>query len=78
MNDLRTALKAILRDKLLCVVTVGITALVLMSLLATPSPWYVWVGLLSYYPVFVLFTSWLDVNDKRWLYPGLKDEEADS
>lgn len=78
MKRLRRALTAIRNDKWLCVATVVITAFIFGALMATPTPWYIWVGLLSYYPLFVLGTAYLDAGDNGWLYPGIKDEEADS
>lgn len=78
MKSLRLAIREILKDKLLLLSTIAITLVIYASLIVTPSPWYVCLGLLSYYPGFVLFTTWLDVSDKRWLYPGIKDDEENS
>lgn len=78
MKRLRRALASIRNDKWLCVATVAITTLVCISLIATPSPWYVWAGLLSYYPLFVLGIAYLDVGDNNWLYPGIEDDKENS
>lgn len=78
MSRLSKAVKAIFRDKLLCISLLAISGLVFASLVATSSPWYVWAGLLLYYPVFILFTAWLDAGDNKWLYPGIKDDKEDS